>query len=184
MLEPIHLQIWNLRNTQCILCIDCVNVDVAVGWAQADADNAEKVMSHKGYVIMHMGCPVLWCSKLQTEIYLSITEAEYIALRQAIHDVIPFMTLIKEVSFIFDIDIPNLEVFRKVVKENQSCIAVVESNKFSPRAKHIAIKYHHLCSFLQKKIIRICYIDTQEQKAEIFTDPLNKGLSSTYGIFI
>ena len=54
--------------------------------------------------------------------------------------VIPFMEFMKEVYFIFDIHIPNLEVFCKLLEDNQSCIAVAESNKFSPITKHIAIK--------------------------------------------
>ena len=33
-------------------------------------------------VIMYSGCPVAWCSKLQSEIALSTTKAEYIALSQ------------------------------------------------------------------------------------------------------
>ena len=36
------------------------------GLSQADANNAENVMSHTGYVIMYAVCIVLWCSKLQT----------------------------------------------------------------------------------------------------------------------
>ena len=36
------------------------------GWAQANTDNAENIMSHTGYLIMYVGCPLLWCSKLQT----------------------------------------------------------------------------------------------------------------------
>ena len=62
---------------------------------QADADNAENVMSRTGDVTQHTGCPVLWCIKLQTEIDLSSTEAEYIALRHAMRKVIPFIVLIK-----------------------------------------------------------------------------------------
>ena len=94
-------------------------------------------------VITYTGCPVLWCSKLQTEINLSKTEAEYIALSQETSNVILFLALIKEVSFIFDIHLPKPEVFCKVFKDNQSCISVAESNKFLPITKHIAIKYHH-----------------------------------------
>ena len=58
-------------------------------------------------------------------------------------EVISFMELMKEISFIFDINPPNPEVFCKAIKDNQSCIAVAESKKLSPRTKHIAIKYHH-----------------------------------------
>ena len=72
-----------------------------------------------------------------------------------------FMKLMKEVSFIFDINLPKREVFRKLFEDNQSCIAVVESKQLSPRTKHITIEYHHFRIFLLKKIIRICYIDTR-----------------------
>ena len=109
---------------------------------------------------MYAGCPVLWCCRLQTGIVLITTEAEYIALGQSMHKVITFMVLTKIVYFIFVIYFPKLEVFCKVFEENQIFIAFSESNKFSLRTKHIDIKYHHLRSFVQKKIIRICYTDT------------------------
>jgi hypothetical protein len=49
-----------------------------------------------GYVINYAGCPVLWASKMQTEIALSSTEAEYIALSQSMREVLPLMELMKE----------------------------------------------------------------------------------------
>ena len=76
-------------------------------------------MSHTGYVIKYTGCPLLWCSKIQTEINLITTEAEYIALSQAMCNVTPFMAPMKEVSFILDIHLPNPEVFCKVFEDNQ-----------------------------------------------------------------
>ena len=91
-------------------------------------------------------------------------------------EVITFMELMKEVSFIFSIHLPNPEVFCKVFKDNSSCTAIAESNKLPPRTKHISIKYHHLQIFLQKKIIRICYIDTRYLTADIFDNPLGEAL--------
>ena len=46
-------------------CIECyIDSDFVGVWAQKDADNAENVMLHIGYVTMYMGCPVLCCSNL------------------------------------------------------------------------------------------------------------------------
>ena len=45
---------------------------------------------------------------------LSTIEAEYIVLVQAMREVIPFVEFMKEVSFIFDIHLPNPEVFCKL----------------------------------------------------------------------
>ena len=43
------------KGTECY-----VDSDFDGGWAQADADNAENVMSRTGYLITYAGCPVLW----------------------------------------------------------------------------------------------------------------------------
>ncbi len=57
-----------------------VDADFAGGWSSGDAHNPEVILSRTGYIIMYAGCPITWTSKLQTEIALSTTEAEYIAL--------------------------------------------------------------------------------------------------------
>ena len=127
--------------------IECfVDADFAGGWSQADADSAENVMSRTGFVIMYAGCPVIWMSKLQTEIALSTAEAEYIALSQAMRTVIPLMNMLIEINCIFDIPMPKPQVHCKVFEDNRSAITIAEANKFTPRTKHIALKYHHfLC---------------------------------------
>ena len=146
------------------------------GWAQEDSNNTANVMSHMACEIMYAVCTVLCCSRLQRSINLSTIEAEHVTLIQAIRELIPFMALMKEVSFIFDIHISNSEVFCKVFEDNQIYIAVVESKPFSSRTKHIAIKYHHFQSFTQNNMIWICYINTREQKVDILTKPFYKEL--------
>jgi hypothetical protein len=44
--------------------------------------------SRMGYIITYAGCPMHWSSKIQTEIALSTTEAEYMALSQALREVL------------------------------------------------------------------------------------------------
>jgi len=60
--------------------------------------NPTSVKSRTGYVILFANCPVSWASKLQTEIDMSTMEAEYIALSQAIRDLIPMQSLLKEIA--------------------------------------------------------------------------------------
>ena len=75
--------------------IECfTDADFAGSWDKADAENPENVLSRTGYIIFYCGCPVQWCSKLQTEIALSTAEAEYIALSQATREIIPFINLL------------------------------------------------------------------------------------------
>ena len=52
--------------------IECyVYYEFSSGWSQADAHNAENIMSRTGYVITCTGFKVLWCSKLLIEPILS-----------------------------------------------------------------------------------------------------------------
>ncbi len=126
------------------LGLECfVDANFAGGWNQADADKPENLMSRTGYVIQYAGCPIGWSSKLQTEIALSRAEAKYIALSQSLQEIIPPMRLVEELANIFPLYINKINFHCKVYEGNQSCIAMTESSKFTPRTKHIALKYHH-----------------------------------------
>ena len=59
-------------------------------------DEPNTARSRTGFVIMFAGCPIIWISRLQTEISLSTTEAEYIALSESLRHVIPRMNLLNK----------------------------------------------------------------------------------------
>ena len=143
-------------------------------WKDGNHDIPESVLSRKGFVIMNAGCPIIWVSKLQTEISLSTTESEYIALSSAMREVIPFLGLMKETAGLFGILTRN-PVFRCTVwEDNEICITVAKSPKFTPQKNHIAIKYHNFRRFVSDVTIIIKSIDTAEQIADIFTKPLGE----------
>ena len=154
--------------------LECfVNADFAGCWSQADADDPDNVMSCTGYIIRYAGCTIVWCSKLQTEISLITAEAEYIALSQALRTVIPLMNLVEELSDIFPLYINKPYFHCKVFEDNQSCIAMTESSKLSPRTKQIELKYHHFKSYVYYKRLRIIYTCSEYQLADILTKPLS-----------
>ena len=146
------------------------------GWNNADATNADSVLSRTGYVITYAGCPIIWCSKLQTEIALSTVESEYMALSQSLREVIPLMTLLEEISSVFPTILNKPKVHCKVWEDNRGCMILASEGKFSPRTKHIAIKYHHFRSKVEDGSISIHPIDTREQTADIFTKPIDESL--------
>lgn len=63
--------------------------------AESDVSTAQ---SRSGYIILFAACPLTWVSRLQTEIALSTTEAEYIAFSTAVRDVISIINLLKELK--------------------------------------------------------------------------------------
>ena len=88
----------NLTQLECY-----VDADFAGSYIYDDNQNPSSVKSRTGYLVKYAGCPISWKSKLQTEIALSTTEAEYIALSTAARDLIPMRGLILEISKIFEI---------------------------------------------------------------------------------
>ena len=95
-------------------------------------------MSRTGYVIMYGVCPIQFVSKLQTENSLSGAEADYIALSQALQELIPLMILLKEINNTFPILLGTPDFGCTVHEENQSCIKMSELEKFTPHSKHIS----------------------------------------------
>ena len=157
--------------------LECfVDADFAGGWNKADAIDAGAVMSRTGYVLTYAGYPLTWCSKLQSEIALSTTEAEYNALSQSLREVIPLITLLNELKEIFPIHNPTPEIHCKVWEDNNGALSLAQNQKFSPRTKHISIKYHHFREHVNRGTISIHPIDTKEQTADIFTKPLDESL--------
>ena len=83
-----------ILNPSKTLKIDCYpDADFAGLWNRDDKQDPHCVCSWTGYVICLSNCPVLWKSKLQTEIALSTMEAEYVALSTLCRDLFPLIEL-------------------------------------------------------------------------------------------
>eukprot|EP00957_Ditylum_brightwellii_P066666 5059341-Ditylum_brightwellii.AAC.1 len=151
-----------------------VDASFAGDWEKSWSDDPKSVMSRTGYVIKYANCPIMWASKLQTEIALSTTEAEYIALSQPMRKVIPFIDLLNEVKGSIRVsEGPKIEFKCKVFKDNNGCIELAKCSRITPRTKHIGIKYHHFRSKVEDETIDVVKVDTKEQQAE-FTKNLAK----------
>ena len=118
---------------------------------------------------------------MQTEISLSTAESEYIALSTAMRDLLSIMQLMEEVNKIFPLMTVKPKVHCKIHKDedkmnckvyedNESCIAMAKNRQFSPRTKHIAIKYHHFRRHVNKTVA-LHSIDSSEQLADALTKP-------------
>ena len=120
--------------------LECyVDADFADGWKDGDKGSSESVFSCTGFLIMYAECPITWCSKLQTEITLSTTENEYIALSSSMREVIPFLNLMRETGDLFGIYTKKPLFKCTVWEENESCITVAQSPKFTLRTKHMQL---------------------------------------------
>ena len=154
------------------------DADFSGNWHKCTAEHdASTAKSRTGYVVMYAGCPIIWASKLQTQVALSTTEAEYISLSQALREVIPVINLLtemKENNIATVSAVPN--VYCKAFEDNSGALELAKTPKMRPRTKHINLVYHHFREHVCKRIIQLFPIDTTNQLADIFTKPLPRDL--------
>jgi len=112
-----------LKPKQCTF--DCwVDASHAGEWKkETAADDIDTAKSRTGFVIMFAGCPLIWSSKLQTEIALSSTKAEYIALSTAMREVIHHIDFLQEAKMKgILISIDKASIHCKIFEDNSGAI--------------------------------------------------------------
>ena len=153
-----------------------IDADFAGTWSASIADNPSSVKSRTGYVITFASCPVLWCSKLQTQIALSTTEAEYIPLSLSACGLIPMQHLLHELSNATQLIVGSTVAHATVFEDNKDCVEVANAPRMRPWTHHIALKYHHFHSHVENGHLCIRWIDTKNQLTNNFTKPLAASL--------
>jgi hypothetical protein len=110
---------------------------------------------------------ISWFSRKQRSVTLSSAEAEYMAASLAACDALWLRKLL-------------LGLFRQELEaivihcDNQSCIKLYENSVFHDHSKHTDIRYHFIKDCVQRGALRLDYIHTDEQMADIFTKALSK----------
>lgn len=78
--------------------IDCfVDADFTGLWGYEDEKDPTSVKSRRGFLFMLCGYPISWSSRLQNEIALSTTDAEYVAMSMAMNNFIPLQRIVKTI---------------------------------------------------------------------------------------
>ena len=111
---------------------------------------------------------------MQTEIALRSTESEYTELSYALHETIPMMELLKEMKSIGLLVTPaNADIHCQVFKDNSGAMEMAQVHKYCPRTKHLNIKLHHFCMYVEQKEMSLHPIKLSDQIADYLTKPLN-----------
>lgn len=142
------------------------NEDVLTGFA--DADWGSDIIDRKsisGYVFKVFGNTISWSTKKQTTVALSSTEAEYVSLSSSVCEAIWLRGLLKELNQV--VNKPTI-----IYEDNQGCIVTATSGKESHKLKHVDIRYHFLRNVIERGDVKVVYISTNEQIADIMTKAL------------
>ena len=155
--------------------LDCyVDADFCGLYGHEDEQDPVSVKSRTGFVLTLFGCPIIWSSKLQTDITLSSTAAEYVAFSMAMRELLPMRVLLQEIGAKMNLPAITKSMVRSTVfEDNQGCLSLVNVPKMSARNKYLSLKYHFFRNEIgEEKGIVAVYVNTLEQKADIFTKGL------------
>lgn len=149
------------------------NDELMVVAAYADANWGGNVGSDRksimGWVVTLNGDVVSWASKKQRTVSQSTCEAELYAEGAAINEVLWQRGLLGELGL-------TVESGSVVYGDNQSTITLSKNGVKSERTKHVDIKYHFITETVNDGTIRLQWIPTAQQQADIFTKPLGRVL--------
>ena len=122
--------------------------------------------SHTGIKIAIGNDPIFVRSSKQHCVSLSSTEAELIALTDAI-------TYLEWIEKIFAELRVNLLKPTRVFQDNQSAIHMVNNDFKFKNTKHMTVKVYYARQLVQEKRILLRYLPSTEMSADLLTKPLN-----------
>ncbi|XP_028394907.1 uncharacterized protein LOC114519054 [Dendronephthya gigantea] len=121
-----------------------------------------------GFQLSENGPLVSWKSRKQATVALSTCEAEYMSLAAAV----------QEAKFLFQLLKSFLDTSRNVFDsiilycDNQGALALAKNPVQHQRSKHIDVRYHFVRSEIEKHLLKVMYVPSNDNLADIFTKPV------------
>lgn len=121
--------------------------------------------SHTGILIYLNTAPIVWHSKAQKTVETSTFGAEFIALKTGVE-------LIKALRYKLNMMGVPIEGSANVLVDNNSVVQNSTIPTSTLQKKHNAICYHYVREAVASKCIRIAYVPSQENLADLLTKPM------------
>jgi hypothetical protein len=114
-----------------------------------------------------LGVPICWRSKGQKGVSLSIIEAEYVAMSEAVKEIRLVYYLLESLGI--SVKLPII-----VRIDNNGAIFMAENASSGVRTRHIDTRYHFIREHIEDGFIEIVFVRTSDNDANIFTKNVNK----------
>ena len=129
-------------------------------WGGNDSNDRK---STTGYIfILFEGCTICWNTKRQLSVAASSTEAEYMALFEGVKEALWLKSLANSMKI-------NVIDPITIYEDNNGCISIANNPTNHRKTKHIDVKYHFSREQIEKNVIKLEYVPTGVQLADVFT---------------
>ena len=114
-----------------------------------------------------LGFPNCWRSKAQKGVSLSSSEAEYVAMSEAVKEIrfiFYFLT-----SMLIEVKLPII-----IRCDNVGAIFMAENSSSGVRTRHVDIRYHFVREHVVDDFIKIVFVKSCDNDADLFTKNVSK----------
>jgi hypothetical protein len=141
--------------------------DPITGYCDSDwaGDTTDRKSTSGGLFTLYGGA-ITWGAVKQKTVALSSVEAEYVAVATWVKEALWTLQWLQELN----IDITTIGINI----DSTGALSFAENAQFSPRTKHIDIKHHFIRDHLEKGLIKLSYIPTEDNAADALTKPLDR----------
>ena len=125
------------------------------------AGEPERRISVTGFIVYLQDLPVCWNSKAQRGVPLSSSDAEYVAMYEAV----------KKIRFIYFIlcEIWIKVEFPIVVKtDNVGALFISQNSLTGVRSRHVDTRYHFVRENMEEGFVKIEFIKSSDSDSDIF----------------
>jgi hypothetical protein len=121
---------------------------------------------------------VSWKARLQDNVALSTTKAEYMAVAEVTKEALWLKGIYSELC--------GIKSYVTIHYDSQSNIYLTKDQMITEKSKHTNIRYYFVCDIIEKGLVKVCEIGTHDNSADMMTKhaPVVKFelCSSLYGI--
>jgi hypothetical protein len=127
-------------------------------------DQADDYHSTSGYVFLLANAAISWCSRKQKTVAQSTTQAEYMALAEAVNQAAWYQSFLMELGYEVSDPIP-------LHGDNKGAVDLALNPVTGRRSKHIPIKHHAIRKYVEEGLIDLIHTPTNEMLADGLTKP-------------
>ena len=121
----------------------------------------DSAKSRGGFLVLFFKCLISWCSRMQSIVAQSSTEAEYVASNDAAKEIVWLRRMAEELGF--------KQKATKLSIDNLSAKSLATTQMTKRLTKHIKLRYHWVREQVAAGEIYLSYIPTKENLADAMT---------------
>ena len=133
--------------------------------------------SFGGLCVRLAGGSIAYKAWLQATVALSSTESEFMSASDC-GKVILYIR-----SILYDLGVPQ-DAATIAYEDNDACTAMANAQKPTTRTRHIDTRYHALCEWVERDLIKLERVDTSKNMADHFTKQLTPTLFNRHVDYI